>query len=225
MNRLASARADELLRHQEELQAEARWVIADLDLFGVLSRAGTVRLIGSAASGLMVWRDIDLQVLSSDLRVGEVWEIIRPLATHPQVQEVRFLNQSETGAPSGESRHSRYYFQVFYRAGPDRDWKLDISFWLSGDPRDDEVEYVDRLARLIDSDTRLAILWIKGLWVQGSHRRDPAYGREVSSLDVYDAVPGAWGAHAGGLRRVPGGSGQTDALLRPSGLGLTDAPG
>ena len=61
--RLDAMRAEELLRRQEELQAEARQVIGDLDLLGVLGRAGNARHIGSFVTGLMVWRDLDLQVL------------------------------------------------------------------------------------------------------------------------------------------------------------------
>jgi hypothetical protein len=59
--RLDAVRAGELLRRQEELQAEARQGIGDLDLLGVLGRAGSVRLIGRYVTGLMVWRDLDLQ--------------------------------------------------------------------------------------------------------------------------------------------------------------------
>jgi hypothetical protein len=68
---LDAVRAGDLLRRQEELQVEAEEVIGDLDLFGVLGRAGSVRLIGNSATGLMVWRDLDLQVLSPDPRAVE----------------------------------------------------------------------------------------------------------------------------------------------------------
>ncbi len=55
----------ELLRRQEELQAEAHQLIVHLDLFTMLSHAGKPEHIGSSVSGLMVWRDIDFNVLCS----------------------------------------------------------------------------------------------------------------------------------------------------------------
>jgi hypothetical protein len=55
--------AAELLRRQEALQAEAHQLIAYLDLFRVLFHAGKPEQIGSSVSGLMVWRDIDFNVL------------------------------------------------------------------------------------------------------------------------------------------------------------------
>lgn len=186
--RLDPVRASELWRRQEELQAEAERVIADLDLLDVLARAGEVRLIGSSVTGLMVWRDLDLQVLSPGLSAAEAWEVVRPLAAHPRVYEVRFIDQSGAGSFSGDPRDGRYYFQVLYHADPGDDWKLDLSFWLSGDPREDEVAYQEGLLLRLDPEARLAILWIKGLWVESPGRRDPAYGREVSSMDIYDAV-------------------------------------
>ena len=61
------AYALELLRRQDALQAEARRVVAELDLVPLLSRAGRVEQVGSSVSGLMVWRDIDFTVLCRDL--------------------------------------------------------------------------------------------------------------------------------------------------------------
>jgi hypothetical protein len=186
--RLDSGQAEALLRRQRELQAEAERVVAELDLLPSLRRAGEVRLIGSAVSGLMAWRDLDLQVLSPGLDAAGAWDAMRPLAAHRGVYEARYLDQSGARSLAGAPRNSRHYFQVFYRAAPGADWKLDISFWLSDDPREDEVAYLEGLARRQDPETRLAILWIKSLWAQSPDVRDPAYAREVSSLDLYEAV-------------------------------------
>jgi hypothetical protein len=185
---LDAAPAGELLQRQEELQAEAEQVIADLDLFDTLGRAGNVRLIGSSVTGLMVWRDLDLQVLSPGLAATGAWALVQPLAAHPRVYEARYINQSGTSSFSGDPRDGRFYFQVYYRTDAGDEWKLDVSFWLSGDPREDEVAYQERLVQRLDPETRVAILWIKSLWVESPQRRDPAYGREVSSVDIYDAA-------------------------------------
>lgn len=186
--RLDAVRAGELLRRQAELQAEAGHVIAELDLLDVLGRAGGVRLSGSAVTGLMVWRDIDLQVPSPGLSTAGAWDAVRALATHRRVYEVRFIDQSNTDNSASLPRDSRYYFQVFYRTDTGDDWKLDVSFWLSDDSREHEVVYQEGLVRRLDPESRIAILWIKSLWVESARRRDPAYGREVSSINIYDAV-------------------------------------
>ena len=113
--RLDAVRAEELLRRQEELQAEAEEVIGDLDLLGVLGRAGSVRPIGSYVTGLMVWRDLDLQVLSPGLSAAEAWEVVQSLAAYPRVREVRFLDQTGPDSCSGDPRDRRHYFQILYR--------------------------------------------------------------------------------------------------------------
>src|SRR5688500_13686014 len=123
--RLDAVRAGELLQHQRELQAEATQIIADLDLLSVLSGAGTVRLSGSFVTGLMVWRDLDLHVLAPELSAAGAWEVVQSLAAHPQVYEVRYINQSGSNSFSGDLRDSRYYFQVYYRTDRGDDWKLD----------------------------------------------------------------------------------------------------
>ncbi len=60
--RLDATYAAELLDRQQSLQAEARQVLADLDLMSYLNRLGHAEHIGSSVSGLMVWRDLDVGV-------------------------------------------------------------------------------------------------------------------------------------------------------------------
>ena len=113
---------------------------------------------------------------------------VTPIAVHPQVAEVRYLNQSDTRSVSGLRRDRRCYYQVLYQTAAGDVWKLDVSFWLSDDAREDEVRYQADLVRRLDPETRLAILWIKSQWVQSVTQRDPAYGHGVASIDIYDAV-------------------------------------
>jgi hypothetical protein len=95
---LDPARAVALLERQAALQAAARHVIAELDLHSVLGRAGHVRLIGSAVTGLMVWRDLDVHVLAPRLRARSAWAAMAPLAAHPRMHEVRYINQRTVAA-------------------------------------------------------------------------------------------------------------------------------
>ena len=181
-------RAAALQERQAALQAEAKVVIAELDLRSVLGRVGHVRLVGSAVTGLMVWRDLDVHVLAPSLSARSAWAAMAPLAAHPRMHEVRYINQADRRSFLGDPRDDRFYFQLFYQTSAHDEWKLDVSFWLAGDGREDEVTYQAELVRRLDPETRLAILWIKSLWAESPQRRDVAYGRDVSSIDLYDAV-------------------------------------
>jgi hypothetical protein len=64
--------ADDLLRKQAELQAEAQTVEADLGLHALLAPIGQINRVGSAALGLMVWRDLDLTVVCENLALEPV---------------------------------------------------------------------------------------------------------------------------------------------------------
>lgn len=154
----------------------------------VLNRAGHVRLIGSVVTALMVWRDIDVQVVAPGLQARRAWAVIAPLAAHPRVDGVRYCNQAGPRSFAGDARTSRFYVQVSYRTRAGGVWKLDVSFWRAADRREEAVTYQAALVRQLDPEARLAILWIKSLWVERPERRDVAYGREVASIDIYDAV-------------------------------------
>ena len=60
--------AAELLQCQHLLLAEARQVLADLDLMSCLGRLGHAEHIGSSVSGPMVWRDLDVGALPAAKR-------------------------------------------------------------------------------------------------------------------------------------------------------------
>ena len=60
--------AAELLQRQHLLLAEARQVLADLDLMSCLGRLGDAEHIGSSVSGPMVWRDLDVGALPAAKR-------------------------------------------------------------------------------------------------------------------------------------------------------------
>lgn len=176
--------AAELLARQDALQAEARVVLADLDLMRLLSAVGRPVLVGSAALGLMVWRDIDFNVMCDELHADHVFTALRPLAGHPCVKKLRYANEFgpfNTGIAQDEG----YYWGVHYYTGGTNAgemWKLDIWFLPEAAPRP-ELVLMERCARELTPEQRLAILWIKDVW----HRRPP-YRDTVLSVDIYDAV-------------------------------------
>lgn len=173
--------AASLLHWQETLQAEAQTILANLDLIERLAAAGSVRLVSSAALGLMVWRDIDISVSCPGLSADRAVEIIRPFYSHPWIKRIRYLKECGQLNPTGLETDERFYFGLYYQMKAGDEWKIDVSFWLCEGQRPEPVH--DALVEKLTPDRRLAILWLKELW-----HRLPAYRSEVYSVDIYDAV-------------------------------------
>jgi hypothetical protein len=172
MHELDETYAAELLSRQQTLQKEARELIADLDLASMLARAGHAELIGSAATGTMVWRDMDFQVTAPGLTTDRAFATMRPLLVRTGVLDTYYSNE----------RGQRYHFVLRYQSDAGHEWTMDVSFWLGGEPRK-EGEQTELMARRLDKEKRLAILWIKDVW-----RHLPTYPAQVNGPDIYDAV-------------------------------------
>ena len=176
------AYAAQLLARQQELQSEAKLVLEDLNLIATLASLGKPQRIGSSVTGLMVWRDIDCNVVTPQLSIADAFAVTGQIATHPRVSKVLYLNESGEFNPTGAARDERYYFSLTYAPVQGDAWKIDISFWLNDAPRS-EIEDLENMRKQLTAESRLAILWIKDVWY-----RLPAYRMQVCSLDIYDAV-------------------------------------
>jgi hypothetical protein len=179
---LDAATAVALLRRQEALQTEAHQLIVHLDLFSMLALAGKPEQIGSSVSGLMVWRDIDFNVLCSHRNLRAVFETMQPLLTNPRVTRLHYFNESDGHTPAELQGDERYYFVTYYETEAGHQWKIDISFWRSEKPRT-QLAHLAYLSERLTEETRLAILWIKDIWQQL-----PSYPYQVGGTDIYDAV-------------------------------------
>ncbi|WP_327064945.1 hypothetical protein OG500_03895 [Kitasatospora sp. NBC_01250] len=175
---------NELLRQQDELQAEASTVNEDLGLDEALGRLGDPVRVGSAALGLMVKRDLDITVVCPRLGGAEREAVVAVgarLALHERVWQVRFRNDTgawntDPGYPDG------LYLGVGYRSPQGRRWSLDI--WFVDEPeRQPDLAHVRTLPERLTAETREAILRIKEAWAER-----PEYGRSVRSWDVYRSV-------------------------------------
>jgi hypothetical protein len=177
---LEPAYATDLLQRQEALQADAHTVLADLDLMALLARAGQPVLVGSAALGLMTWRDIDVEVYCAPLSADRAFEAMRPLASHPGITKLRFANWhgpfATAALPNG------YYWGIRYHIDPEREWKIDVWFLPDDAPRPG-MALTHAVPERLTPESRLAILWIKDVW-----HRLPAYRHRVLSVDIYDSV-------------------------------------
>lgn len=176
------AYARELLERQDTLQAEAWRILDTLDLAGALALIGPVEVIGSLATGLMVWRDIDLHILAPGLSSSVAQGAMGPYFGHSEIGAIRYRYDHAAQNPANDPNNDRYYYALFYQGGDGHEWKIDISIWIATPPHVERLPYSELIARLND-ETRLAILWIKDQWFAR-----PEYRMTVSSVDLYDAV-------------------------------------
>jgi len=168
-----------LIRRQKKLQKESQEILEELKLIEYLGRTGIVRQTGSTTLGLMVWRDIDIQVSSPALSIFQAFETMQPILIHPVIKQVRYFHQS--GRFKLEGLDERLYFMIFYESQPEEEWKLDISFWLADGIHPEPVQ--DFLEQQLTPESRLTILRIKNIWY-----KLPNYRTKVFSTDIYDAV-------------------------------------
>jgi len=157
---------DALLVRQSDLQREAATVIRDLRLIEVLGHAGRVFQLGSAVTGLMVWRDVDFGVDAAGLTADAAWQTMRPVLR--RCSSLHYANDEE------ERRH--HFVMRIER------WKVDVSLWFGGVPPAVEAFQAELPARLT-RESRLTILRLKEVW-----HRLPHYPEIVSAWEIYDAV-------------------------------------
>lgn len=174
--------ATELLARQRELQAEAEQVRTRLGLDRVLGAVGGPIVAGSAALGLMAWRDLDITVVCSSLNTRQVLGAATELAAHPDVAAIQYRNDTGRWNQQPEMYPDGLYLGVRYHPAELAEWTLDL--WFVADPaRQPDLAHLRTLPERLTDDTRLAILRIKTAWCGR-----PQYGTSVRSWDIYTAV-------------------------------------
>jgi hypothetical protein len=175
-------RAEELLRRQKALQADAADVFATMDLGGLFRDIGPVAVVGSYVSGLMCWRDLDICVLVTEtFSPDDVLALLRRIVALPGVVGFGYRDERGARSPTGQPRDERYHVTVEVDIGGGA-WRIDLSLWLR-DLHENLVEWHTRLRDTITPEQRLAVLRIKDVW-----HRLPTYPDQVSGLEIYTAV-------------------------------------
>lgn len=176
-----TTRDDELLRRQDALQAEGWDILERLQVLPLVGHVGDPVIVGSFALGLMVWRDIDIEIYCRDLSPDVIFEALRPLASVPGIHKLNFRDWS--GPRADPEVPDGYYWGVGYTYPSGAEWKLDLWFVATGTTRRMGREKLTSLAPRLAPDVRRTILHLKSLWFQ-----HPSYRKGIYSVDIYDAV-------------------------------------
>ncbi len=169
---------------QRELQSRVASLRAQLDLDAALARFGSVTLVGGAALGLMVARDVDLTVtvvrLDEHVLAG-VGALAAKLVRQPEVRAV--LVRDDTGRWNVDPAYpDGIYLNIDCCDDDGARWSFDI--WFIDDPdRQPDLQHLRTLAPRITPDVRSAVLSIK----RATRGRRPD-GSPLSSYDIYTAV-------------------------------------
>lgn len=160
------------------IRAEADRLLSS-GLRALLDSYGEVHIVGSYALRLMVWRDLDIHLVISDLRALTFFELGRGIEALLSPARMHFRNElimNTPGLPRG------LYWGVYLGDERQGAWKLDV--WASDAAAfRPSAEFQERIRAALTDSRRATILRIKSaVW---SH---PEYRRRFSSADVYRAV-------------------------------------
>jgi hypothetical protein len=172
----------ELLASQQLLQQEAQHVRERLDLDRVLGAVGDPVVVGSAALGLMAWRDLDVTVTCQRLDKQQVLAAGLELARRPDVKALQYRDDTGRWNAEPDLYPDGLYLALRYQPPDLAEWSLDI--WFVDDPaRQPDLAHLRTLPPRLTDEARIAILRIKAAW-----NTRPQYGTSVRSFDIYTAV-------------------------------------
>lgn len=175
-----------LLRRAEERQRRALRIIEELDLVVRWRRFGQPVIVGSVSHGLVVARDIDLEVYSHDPQMAQGFQVMTEVAESANVVGITFENKLET-------RGAWLYWEIRYRDEDGAVWTIETYFCGPGDPYAHWSERLsDAMREHLTDEHRVAILSIKEALCEQDTIKD------ARSFDIYRAVM------EGGVRSLDG---------------------
>jgi hypothetical protein len=171
--------ADQLEARQVWLQGQARTLMTDQSLIEILSNAGTPQVVGSFELDLIVWPDLDIEIITPDPpETAAVLRVVQILIDNANFSRMTI---SDTRAATKPEVPRGMY------VGPDvvhgeLTWQLDLWF-LSQKQMERRKHLTDTFRALLTPANRRTILELK----QYAAASDK-YHRGVSSVDLYSAV-------------------------------------
>ncbi|WP_328330802.1 hypothetical protein OHA70_09740 [Kribbella sp. NBC_00382] len=163
----------DLIARAEALQAEAHAVLRKLDLERAFPSLGPPLLIGSARSGLMVLRDLDVMFTAPAAKASEVLTGLADIAARVELLSVDFRDERGDRRPTPQLTDERFYAVLDHA-----NWKVDLTIWLHAVDRP-HVEDALRVGAAT-AEQKEAILRLKSTY--------PGYPDVIGGSDIYPAV-------------------------------------
>lgn len=167
----------DLLKHQDLLQEEARLVLNKLQIINILSEFGKPKIVGSFYTGLMTWRDIDIE-LEQEINDELYWKTVNKLFYDQSglkyLTLINFKNSKNPNTPKGLYIGIKFWLN-------DKEWKVDVWFMP---PRSKDSENMNEWVknRLTDENKKII------LRIKSQIHDNNKYRKEIFSTDVYRAV-------------------------------------
>jgi hypothetical protein len=169
---------DVIEKKQDRLQRSARLQIEELGLHNLLSPFGRVAIVGSVATGLMTWPDIDIEVAGEQFPSKKDLSPIEKALSVRGIEEVSFIDNRDnltSHLPKG------MYLGFKKQVGAVL-WKIDIWF-IEANSQNSAIKDSSWIMDALTPEKKTIILTIKN---QIAH--DPTYRKSIFSLDIYKAV-------------------------------------
>lgn len=178
----------DLIKKSQLLEKEAQEVLKNLKLVKILEQVGEVEIIGSLELGLMVWRDIDFEVVVDQVDRNEIAKIVDSLAIlssrRIDFSLVDNADWAKEKFPKGFYLGIKYNLEKKWVSSFSKNestWKIDIWFLTSEDAR--SAKEMEKIKRQLTEEKKEIILEIKE-----AYYRKPEYKKSVTALDIYKAV-------------------------------------
>lgn len=160
---------------QKQLHEQADGILRDLNLIQVLKKSGDPKIVGSYALDLMSWPDIDIVVVTEP-NYKQYLELINYLF---EKENVYSLNLQDFRKSIHPDRPQGIYCSISYLVKPDLFWKIDV--WFLQEAK--SLDVVNEVKLKLNDTNREIILKIKN-----EMREKTKHGKEISGIDVYNAV-------------------------------------
>ncbi|MGI8403890.1 MAG: hypothetical protein ACR2OE_03830 [Thermomicrobiales bacterium] len=170
---------EQLNDRQTWLQEQVSTLLHDLKLMDILRVAGQPKLVGSAEMGLMVWPDIDLEVVSPGVPdLSRALDVVNRLMLEAGMRKLYIVDDRRSTKPDIPKG---IYIGPDVRHG-DLRWQVDI--WIVNiDEARRRRQLTERIRSKLNDASHSTILQIKQV-VAASDK----YHRGISSVDIYTAV-------------------------------------
>lgn len=168
----------DLFQKQKELQKEARELLKEIGLIEYLSEFGEIEIGGSLDSDLMVWRDIDLGVISENLNEKNYWKMVQFLFNLNNYYHSLYIQDFRKSINPNSPKGLYIGMKIKFK---DNIWKIDV--WYVKPRREADLNYNNWLKDKLNDDNRKIILEIKN-----QVYANPKYRKEIFAIDIYNAV-------------------------------------